>query len=125
MLKKPTGGGIQSSLRLLLPLIMMGLLIQVLFGRSLQTPNAALTYTEFKTALRAGQIETATVGDDQISGTLADGTRYHTVRVDDLDLLKDLEANQVNATGQAASNGGVLALLAVVMSDSTPITCTG
>ena len=70
-----------------------------------------MTYTEFKTALRAGQIQTATVGVDQISGKLADGKVYHTVRVDDPDLLKDLEANKVNATGQVASNGGILALL--------------
>ena len=33
-------------------------------------PKTEMTYTEFKTALRAGQIQTATVGIDQISGKL-------------------------------------------------------
>ena len=86
-----------------------------------------MTYTEFKTALRSGQIETATVGIDQISGKLAaakpaDATKaaeapklYSTVRVDDPDLLKDLEANHVNAAGQAADNGGILALLGGIL----------
>ena len=37
------------------------------------------------------------------------------MRVDDPDLLKDLEANKVNATGQVASNGGILALLGWVL----------
>ena len=68
MLKKPTDRGLKSSLRLLLPLIVAVLLLQMLFGRSLRAPDTAMTYTEFKTALRAGQIETATVGIDQISG---------------------------------------------------------
>ena len=86
-----------------------------------------MTYTEFKAALRAGQIQTATVGVDQISGKLAadkaaDAAKaadapklYHTVRVDDPDLLKDLEASKVNAAGQVASNGGILAMLGWVL----------
>ena len=37
------------------------------------------------------------------------------MRVDDPDLLKDLEASKVNATGQAASNGGILAMLGWVL----------
>ena len=76
-----------------------------------------MTYTEFKTALRAGQIQTATIGLDQISGKLAaDAPKsYHTVRVDAPDLLKDLEANQVNATGQVTSYGGIMALLGWVL----------
>ncbi len=55
------------------------------------------------------------MASSQISGKLADGKLYHTVRVDDPELLKDLEANQVNATGEAASNGGILALLGWVL----------
>ena len=65
MLKKLTGGGLRSPLGLLLPLIVAGLLVQTLFGTSLlKTPVTEMTYTEFKTALRAGQIKTATVGAD-------------------------------------------------------------
>ncbi len=123
MLKRLTGRGLKSPIGLLLPIIVGALLLQTLFGSSLRTPPATeMTYTGFKTALRAGQIETATVGVDQINGTLAlaqtdDATkaaapiRYHTVRVDDPDLLRDLEANHVNAAGQPADNGGVLGVL--------------
>jgi cell division protease FtsH len=111
---------------LLLPVIVAALLLQILFGTPLVAPKTEMTYTEFKTALRAGQIQTATIGVDQISGTMvadeaADTTKaaapkfYHTVRMDDPDLLKDLEANQVNGTGQVASNGGILALLGWVL----------
>ena len=115
MLRKPTGRGLRSALGLLLPLIVAVLLLQMLFGGSLRAPNTAMTYTEFKAALRAGQIETATIGVDQISGKLADGKPYQTVRVDDPDLLRDLEASQVNTTGQAASDGGILTLLGWIL----------
>jgi len=56
MLRKPTGRGLRSALGLLLPLIVAVLLLQMLFGGSLRAPNTAMTYTEFKAALRAGQI---------------------------------------------------------------------
>jgi cell division protease FtsH len=115
MLKKATGGGLRSTLGPLLPVIVAVLLLQLLFGGSLRAPNTTMTYTEFKTALRAGQIQTATVAIDQISGKLSDGKLYQTVRVDDPDLLKDLEANKVNATGQVASKGGILALLGWIL----------
>ena len=115
MLKKPTGRGLKSALWPLLPVIAAVLLLEVVFGGSLRAPDTTMTYTEFKTALRAGQIQTATVAIDQISGKLADGKLYQTVRVDDPDLLKDLEANKVNATGQVAGRGGVLALLGWIL----------
>ena len=139
MLKKPAGRRLISAIGPLLPVIVGVLLLQVLFGGPLRAPKTEMTYTEFKAALRAGQIQTATVGVDQISGALAadeatdasqaadavksaDTTEaadapqyYHTVRVDDPDLLKDLEASKVNATGQVASNGGILAALGWVL----------
>ena len=122
MLKRLIGRGLKSPIGLLLPIIAVALLLQALFGSSLRTPATEMTYTEFKTALRTGRIQTATVGVDQITGKLAatepaDATKaaapvlYHTVRVDDPDLLKDLEANRVNAAGQAANNGGILSVL--------------
>ena len=71
MLKKPTGRRIWSTLGPLLPVIVAVMLLQVLFGSPLLAPKTEMTYTEFKAALRAGQIQTATVGVDQISGKLA------------------------------------------------------
>ena len=126
MLKRLTGRGAKSPAGLLLPLVVAALLVQTLFGSSSRTPTTEMTYTEFKSALRLGQIQTATVGIDQITGTLvpaqtddatksAAPTRYHTVRVDDPDLLKDLETNRVNAAGAVASNGGILAALGWIL----------
>ena len=126
MLKRLTGRGLKSPIGLLLPLIVAALLVQTLFGSSWRTPTTEMTYTEFKSALRFGQIQTATVGIDQITGMLVpaqtdDATKagapspYHTVRVDDPDLLKDLETNHVNAAGQVADNGGILAALGWIL----------
>ncbi len=128
MLKKPTGRKPKSSLTLLLPVIVAVLALQMLFGRLLGTPVTEMTYTEFKAALQAGQIESATISVDEISGKLvadgaagaaeaADATKavtsnsYHTVRVDDPDLLKDLVANHVNAAGEAATEVSILTVL--------------
>jgi ATP-dependent Zn protease len=106
MQKNLSGRGLKAALGPVLPVIVAVLLLQILFGGSLRTATTTtMTYTEFKTALRSGQIQTATIGIEQISGKLADDKLYQTVRVDDPDLLKDLEANKVTATGQVAGNG--------------------
>jgi cell division protease FtsH len=109
------GRRILSSIGLLLPLLVGALLVQMFFGTSLLATKTEVTYTEFKAALRAGQVETALIGSEEITGELDDGKLYRTVRVDDLDLLQDLEANGVNATGQASGNGGILALLSWIL----------
>lgn len=111
MNKNRPGRWLRFPLAYLLPLILIVLLFWPQVAGSLFTPKMEMTYTEFKTALAGGQIKTATVGVDQIIGQFADGKAYHTVRVDDPELLKDLDANKVNASGQVASNGGIFALL--------------
>ena len=111
MNKKVPGRRLRFPLAYLLPVILIVSLFWPLIAGSLFASKTEMTYTEFKTALAAGQIKTATVGVDQISGQLSDGKAYHTVRVDDPNLLKDLEANKVNASGQVASNGGIFAVL--------------
>lgn len=110
MNKNLPGRRIRVPLAYLLPLILLVSLFWPQVAGSLFAPKVEMTYTEFKTALAAAQIKTATVGIDQIFGQMADGTAYHTVRVDDPELLKDLQANKVNASGQVAG-GGILALL--------------
>jgi cell division protease FtsH len=111
MNKNLPGRRIRIPLIYLMPVILLFTLLWPLISSWLLPSITEMTYTEFKTALRAGQIQTATVSVDQITGTLAGNKFYHTVRVDDPNLLKDLEANNVNATGQVAGNGGMLALL--------------
>ncbi len=67
-----------------------------------------ISYSDFKTALVAGKVTSVTVSDTNISGKMSDNTAFSTVRVDDPDLTKTLEAHQVDITGQVPSNGGIL-----------------
>jgi cell division protease FtsH len=65
-----------------------------------------MPYSAFKIALNEGQISSVTVSATDINGKMNDGTSFKTVRVDDSDLTKALEAQQVEINGQAASVGG-------------------
>ena len=70
MNKRLSGRRIPFSLLYLVGLV---LFLTAILPRVMGTSAAQkteMTYTEFKTALNAGQIRTATVGIDQISGTL-------------------------------------------------------
>jgi cell division protease FtsH len=65
-----------------------------------------IPYSEFKESLRAGRIKEVTITLDTISGewTTEKGTRkFQTVRVDDPDLVKELEALKVTYTGKVES----------------------
>jgi len=70
-----------------------------------------IPYSAFKTALIGGQISSVLVSDTDISGKMNDGTAFTTIRVNDPDLTKTLEAHQVEIQGQAASGGGILGFL--------------
>ena len=66
---------LKSASGLLLPVIVVALLLQILFGTPLLAPKTEMTYTEFKTALRAGQIQAvprrfACLPDDSSVGAL-------------------------------------------------------
>ena len=112
MNKRLPGRRVPFSLFYLVGLVLFLAVILPRLTGSFAAQKTEMTYTEFKTALRAGQIRTAAVGIDQISGTLADGkATYHTVRVEDPELLNELDANKVNTSGQVAGDGGVLGWL--------------
>jgi cell division protease FtsH len=83
------------------------LLQQFVIGPLVQQ-SAEIPYSEFKAALRAGEVVAVHVAEDQISGTLADETAFYTVRVEDPGLVAELEGQDVEITGRAASDGGVL-----------------
>ncbi len=71
----------------------------------------AIPYSEFKTALNAGQISSVVISDTSISGAMKDGTAFTAVPVLDPDLTKTLEAQKVQITGQLPSNGGILGFI--------------
>src|SRR3990172_8877527 len=87
-------------------------LVQQFLLPLLLAKSAEISYSDFKTALRAGDIASVTVSDTQIAGTRQDGTPFFTIRVEDPKLLLDLEAQSVAVQGQVTDpSGGVLGIL--------------
>jgi cell division protease FtsH len=102
-----------------MPLLIILLIGIILMGRSwLSSPSVQqLPYSEFKAALRQGQIQKVQIGKGRIRGThlipaeqsprrSPDDTgvkqpgRFVTFRVDDPNLIRELEAHQVPYSGQ-------------------------
>src|SRR6186713_324637 len=85
-----------------------GLLLLVLVQTWFLAPSGRqVSYSDFKTAVRAGQIAEVYVGEQTIRGTLkreADGTKnFSTTRIEDPKLLEDLDATGVKYTGEFVS----------------------
>lgn len=94
----------------LFSLFIIALLVYRLFSGMGPTASE-LPYSEFKKELTEGQIASVLVSATSISGKLRDSTAFTTVRVEDPDLTKTLEAQKVEIRGQVESNGGVLGFL--------------
>ncbi|HEY5618116.1 MAG TPA: ATP-dependent zinc metalloprotease FtsH [Vicinamibacterales bacterium] len=66
-----------------------------------------ISYSEFKTAVRGGQVAEAVVGDQTIRGTFnrdVNGSRnFNTARIEDPKLLEELDAAGVRYTGEFVS----------------------
>jgi cell division protease FtsH len=92
-------------------------LLIVFAGLMLVLPNIwstsgyeQLSYSDFKTMLRQGRVEEVQIGEQSIRGTLrplpetttarGKAQQFVTVRVDDPDLIKDLDAQGVKYRGQ-------------------------
>jgi cell division protease FtsH len=83
-----------------------------------------LSYSEFKQAIRAGQVAEVTVGEQAIRGTYRreanGGASFTTTRIEDSKLLEELDAAGVKYTGEFVSRwateilGWVLPLLLLV-----------
>src|SRR6186713_3362175 len=85
-----------------------GLLLLVLVQTWFLAPSGRqVSYSDFKTAVRAGQIAEVYVGEQTIRGTLkreADGTKnFSSTRIEDPKLLEDLDAAGVKYTGEFVS----------------------
>src|SRR5262245_11916121 len=106
--RKGLGPGLPFSFWYVLVAIGFLLVIQnVLFAR----PFEQLPYSDFKAALRQDRIEDVQISTHTIRGTLRPNTgekapplRFMTVRVDDPDLVQELEAHKVKYTGQYDSD---------------------
>ena len=106
--RKGMGPGLPFSFWYVLVAIGFLLVIQnVLFAR----PQELLPYSDFKASLRQDRIEDVQISTHIIHGTLRPSTgekapplRFRTVRVDDPDLVQELEAHNVKYTGQYDSD---------------------
>src|SRR6476660_5078639 len=84
-------------------------------------PGRQISYSEFKQAVRAGQVAEVFVGDQTIRGTYKrdtnGGRTFNTTRIEDPKLIEDLDAASVKYTGEMVSKwlpeilGWVLPLL--------------
>ncbi len=106
--RKGMGPGLPFSFWYILVAIGFLLVIQnVLFAR----PFEQLPYSDFKAALRQDRLEDVQISTHTIRGTLRPNTgekppplRFMTVRVDDSDLVQELETHKVKYTGQYDSD---------------------
>ncbi|HSX81230.1 MAG TPA: ATP-dependent metallopeptidase FtsH/Yme1/Tma family protein, partial [Candidatus Saccharimonadia bacterium] len=106
--RKGMGAGLPFSFWYVLVAIGFLLVIQnVLFAR----PFEQLPYSDFKAALRQDRLEDVQISTHTIRGTLrsnagekAPPLRFMTVRVDDADLVQELETHHVKYTGQYDSD---------------------
>ncbi len=65
-----------------------------------------IPYSEFKESLRAGRIKNITITQESITGereTEKGVRKFQTIRVEDPDLVKDLEAHRIQYTGKVES----------------------
>src|SRR5712691_3497340 len=66
-----------------------------------------VSYSEFKQAVRSGQVAEVFVGDQSIRGTYKrdtnGGRNFTTTRIEDPKLIEDLEATNVKYTGEMVS----------------------
>ena len=62
-----------------------------------------ISYSEFKELLRTEKIKELTINPETINGERETGPKFQTVRVEDPDLVKELEAHHVKYTGKVES----------------------
>jgi cell division protease FtsH len=82
------------------------LLVQSVIASGRSAPT--IPYSEFKTAVSADQVEAVSISRDRVQGSRKPGAgdasktgAFQTLRVDDQDLLRDLQKHNVKVTGLA------------------------
>src|SRR4030095_158261 len=106
--KAPVGQRPSPSVWYGLAFVLVLVLVQTYY---LTAPGQTISYSEFKTLLKNGELVEVTVGDQLIRGTLKQppGTdakqakKFAATRVEDPKLTEELEARGVKYTGEIAS----------------------
>jgi cell division protease FtsH len=109
-LRGPSGGGDrkddQRKVHFSIWYFIVALLVIMWFQTFLTEQQAnRVSYSEFKELIRTGQVESVTIGQDSIRATLKDPKQPNrtvtAVRVEDPDLVKDLEAQGIKFSGSS------------------------
>ena len=95
--------------------VLLLLAVSRMISGMLAPPPDELTYSAFKTSLRAGEVASVRVSDDRITGLTADGQEFSLVRVDDPALLTELEASGATVEGVAAGSNAWLTVLGFLL----------
>jgi cell division protease FtsH len=107
---KLSGKKIKFSIGYVIAAIMIFSLIGNFLG--VQLTDTEIAYSEFKRVLDAGEVMSVTIDETTIQGILKqDETAFYTVRVEDPNLIEELETMQVEVTGKVTSDGGLTSLL--------------
>jgi cell division protease FtsH len=78
--------------------------------------STEISYSNFKEALKAGEVKSVTVSQDKVTGIMKyDELPFFTIRVDDPALIEDLEAQNVEIYGEVTSEGGIGTLLVWIL----------
>ena len=96
-------------------LVILGVLILIFSNLSDRSKPAPMNYSEFVTAVNAGQVKQVTIDGLQISGEKTNGTKFESVRpqVDDPELMPSLNKNNVVVEGTAPQRQSVLMQLLI------------
>ncbi|MCZ7540473.1 MAG: ATP-dependent zinc metalloprotease FtsH [Anaerolineae bacterium] len=106
---------VKFSLKYVLIVFLVMILLQQLIIGPLVLRSSEIAYSDFKTALRAGEISSVSVSDEQITGEFTNGDFFSTVRVEDRDLLKDLEAQNTEVRGETGGGNFLSTLLGWIL----------
>ncbi|MEJ2707429.1 MAG: ATP-dependent zinc metalloprotease FtsH [Anaerolineales bacterium] len=107
---------IKFSIWYLIAAILILTLIRSFITEPLLAQQTEIPYSQFKSDLRAGQIKSVTLSEERVSGVMkAEDSQFYAIRVEDPDLIQELEAQNVEITGQVSSDWGLGTLLGWVL----------
>ncbi|WP_139852642.1 ATP-dependent zinc metalloprotease FtsH [Acinetobacter pullicarnis] len=96
-------------------LIILGVLILIFSNINSSEKPSAMNYSEFVTAVNAGQVKQVTIDGLQITGEKTNGTQFESVRpsIEDTQLMPSLTKNNVVIEGTAPQRQGLMMQLLI------------